>query len=459
MIKSSGSAPVMHLLPWSVSAEQWLARVRPLGLPVLLSSGSSAHDAARFDIIVADPDIVLRAGDEGVMVEWPASGQTRLESGSPFEVLARYCPLLADAGYQIDCDLPFSGGAIGYFGYELLHGRNHIDRSDKPRLALPDMLMGIYPWAIVRDRQREQCTLVLRGVTPERSRRLLDLLDSEGPEAGEFRLRGGFVSNFSREAYLERFTKVIDYIHAGDCYQVNLAQCFSAACEGDSWTAFLRLQERANAPFAAFIEDGEQAVLSFSPERFLKVEELGVLSQPIKGTRPRSEDPATDLANRIDLETSTKDRAENLMIVDLLRNDLGRVCRFGSVGVERLFETQSFTNVHHLVSTITGQLEKAADVFPLLEASFPGGSITGTPKLRAMEIINELETMPRSVYCGAIAWIDVSGNMDSNICIRTMVREADRIHCWAGGGLVADSDGGSEYQETFDKISFLIDNL
>ncbi|MGA0807375.1 MAG: aminodeoxychorismate synthase component I, partial [Pseudohongiellaceae bacterium] len=275
----------------------------------------------------------------------------------------------------------------------------------------------------------------------------------------KFKLLGRFSKDISKHGYGMAFDKIASYINAGDCYQVNLAQCFSAHCKGDSWTAFRRLQGRANAPFAAYLEDGGQAVLSFSPERFLRVERGEVMTQPIKGTRPRSADPAQDRANRIDLETSTKDRAENLMIVDLLRNDLGRVCAFGSVSVENLFETQSFTNVHHLVSTVKGRLERADDVFALLAASFPGGSITGTPKLRAMQIINELENMPRSVYCGAIAWIDFSGDMDSNICIRTLVKDGNSIHCWGGGGIVADSDGPSEYQETLDKISILINNL
>lgn len=456
-----GSTPAFHSLPWATSSETWLARVRQLGLPVLLSSGSSSHNAARYDIITADPELVLRARDGGVELHWPRTGERSFESGSPFAVLEKYCPLVQADKRPGDPDLPFTGGAIGYFGYELLHAANHIDWSDKPRLAHPDMLVGIYAWAIVRDRQTQQCFLVTRGLNADRLSALLALLQQEAPPPapGDFHLNGPFTSNFTREVYLERLQRIIDYIHAGDCYQVNLTQCFSAPCEGDSWAAFLRLQPHANAPFAAFIEDGELAVLSYSPERFLRVQDKEVLTQPIKGTRPRSADPAQDLANRIDLETSTKDRAENLMIVDLLRNDLGHVCSFGSVEVEQLFETQSFTNVHHLVSTIKGRLEKASDVFRLLEAGFPGGSITGTPKLRAMQIINELETMPRSVYCGAIAWIDASGNMDSNICIRTLVRERDRIHCWGGGGIVADSDGAEEYQETLDKIAILINNL
>jgi para-aminobenzoate synthetase component I len=460
MSSSSGHAPFIHALPSAVTAEQWFERIRHEALPVLLSSGSSSHNAARYDIITAGPDIVLRATAQGVAVTFADTGQTQLENAAPFEVLAKYCPLQSDSSSDSPA-LPFTGGAIGYFGYELLHAANQIDWSDKQSIGLPAMLVGIYAWAIVIDHAEQRSWFVSRETdTEKRERRLAALLEPiQSSALAPFKLLSPFLSNYTREAYLQRFQRIIDYIHAGDCYQVNLAQCFTAACEGDSWTAFRRLQGQANAPFAAYIEDGEQAVLSFSPERFLKVAYLEVMTQPIKGTRPRSADPQLDLANRIELETSKKDRAENLMIVDLLRNDLGRVCRFGSVSVENLFETQSFTNVHHLVSTVKGQLEQAEDVFRLLAASFPGGSITGTPKLRAMEIINELETMPRSVYCGAIAWLDVSGNMDSNICIRTLVRDGAHIHCWGGGGIVADSDGAAEFQETFDKISMLIDNL
>ena len=462
----SGKAPVLHSLPSWITAQQCFAAVRSMPLPVLLASGTSTHNAARFDIITGDPAVILRTREQETLVTLKHSNQIIRESGSPFAVLEKYCPL-DQQKFAVSDELPFTGGAIGYFGYELMHATNHIDHSDKSGISLPDMLIGVYHWAVVIDHSNQQNWLVVREQAEEQTDALLELFSAASAHAatsGEsgaspFKLTTPFKSNFTNDEYQQRFHRIIDYIHAGDCYQVNLAECFSAACSGDSWSAFVHLQEFANAPFAAYMEDGEQAVLSFSPERFLRVSNLEVLTQPIKGTRPRSSDPQQDAANRRDLETSKKDRAENLMIVDLLRNDLGRVCAFGSVSVENLFETQSFTNVHHLVSTIKGRLNKACDVFSLLAASFPGGSITGTPKQRAMEIINELETMPRSVYCGAIAWIDFSGNMDSNICIRTLVKDQGSIHCWGGGGIVADSQGADEYQETLDKISMLINNL
>lgn len=424
---------------------------------MVLGSGTSAHPAARYDILTADPRVVLRTRSAATTITDNLSGTTTVSDEDPFALLARYCPVDPSSALA---DLPFTGGAIAWFGYELLHVANRLAPHTAATLDLPDMLACIFDWALVIDHQLQKTVLVTRGMDEERRNKLRQRLLTPAPAAASsFQLRAPFRSNYSREAYLQRFQRIIDYIHAGDCYQVNLAQCFSAPCHGDSWDAFERLQQHANAPFAALLQDGEQAVLSFSPERFIKVENGLVTTQPIKGTRPRSSDPAQDQRNREDLETSTKDRAENLMIVDLLRNDLGRVCSFGSVSVATLFETQSFTNVHHLVSTINGRLQQPQDVFRLLAACFPGGSITGTPKLRAMQIINELETMPRSVYCGVIAWIDHSGNMDSNIAIRTLVRDRDHIHCWGGGGIVADSVGDEEYQETLDKISMLINNL
>jgi para-aminobenzoate synthetase component 1 len=448
--------PVVESLDYSVATTEWFARLRALPQPMLLSSGSSAHPAARFDILTADPVGVLRTRTGVTTISDRDGNVIDRSSDDAFAVLAKHFPLQPQS---VMADLPFTGGAIAWFGYELLHGSNRLQPHSAPSLTLPDMLAGIYDWALVIDHRKKVSSLVMRCTDEQRRHEIRHFLRLPAPASTPFRLLAPFVSNYSQEQYLQRFQRIIDYIHAGDCYQVNLAQCFSAPCEGDSWQAFLQLQRRANAPFAAHLQDGDYSVLSFSPERFIKVENGVVTTQPIKGTQPRSADPQQDQDNRLKLENSDKDKAENLMIVDLLRNDLGRVCAFGSVSVEALFELQSFTNVHHLVSTIKGRLRQPDDVFRLMSACFPGGSITGTPKLRAMQIINELENMPRSVYCGVIGWIDCSGNMDSNIAIRTLVRDRNTIHCWGGGGIVADSVGVDEHQETLDKISMLINNL
>ncbi|MES2603573.1 MAG: aminodeoxychorismate synthase component I [Pseudomonadota bacterium] len=449
--------PVVENLDYSVSLSEWFARLRSLPQSMVLSSGTSSHPAARFDILVADPQLVLRTRAGRTEITDRLGQLVEASDDEPFTVLARYCPLQPRSAIA---DLPFTGGVVAWFGYELLHGNNRLQPHQSAALTLPDMLAGVYDWAVVIDHKQQTTRLVLRTADEQRRQQIrTQLALPSQPSTASFRLLAPFASNFSRDQYLQRFQRIIDYIHAGDCYQVNLAQCFSAPCQGDSWQAFQHLQQHANAPFAAYLQDGDYSVLSFSPERFIKVEGDVVTTQPIKGTQPRNADPQQDQRNKETLQNSEKDKAENLMIVDLLRNDLGRVCSFGSVSVEALFELQSFTNVHHLVSTIKGRLQQPEDVFPLLAACFPGGSITGTPKLRSMQIINELETMPRSVYCGVIAWIDHSGNMDSNIAIRTLVRDRNMIHCWGGGGIVADSVGADEYQETLDKIGMLINNL
>jgi para-aminobenzoate synthetase component 1 len=230
--------------------------------------------------------------------------------------------------------------------------------------------------------------------------------------------------------------------------------------DGDPLLAYLRLRQTSHSPFSAYLASGpDAAVLSLSPERFLSVTNGVVLTQPIKGTRPRGRTPDEDRQLAESLRTSAKDRAENLMIVDLLRNDLGSRCETGSVQVQSLFELQSYTAVHHLVSSVTGRLRRGDHALALLRACFPGGSITGAPKIRAMEIIDELEPDHRSVYCGSVVWTGFDGNMDSSIAIRTLLCESGHIYCWGGGGIVADSDGDQEYQETLDKISLLISTL
>jgi para-aminobenzoate synthetase component 1 len=277
---------------------------------------------------------------------------------------------------------------------------------------------------------------------------------------GEFKVTSALSSNLDHSAYAQAFERVKSYIVEGDCYQVNLAQRFSAQATGDAWTAYQALREISPAPFMAYmnLQDGEQAiqVLSASPERFLQVSGKHVETRPIKGTRPRDTDAVQDRANALALQNSAKDRAENLMIVDLLRNDIGKACKIGSVRADKLFALESFANVHHLVSTVTGELAEGMTAIDLLRACFPGGSITGAPKLRSMQIIETLEPHRRGLYCGAIGYIGFDGNMDTNIAIRTAVYAQHEIRFYAGGGIVADSELAKEYVETWDKASSML---
>ncbi len=260
----------------------------------------------------------------------------------------------------------------------------------------------------------------------------------------------------TRDSYRNKFNNIQEYLLSGDCYQINLAQRFTANYEGDEWQAYLALEAENGAPFSGFIRLHQGAILSVSPERFLQLRNGQIETKPIKGTRPRSNDEAQDKENALALQQANKDRAENLMIVDLLRNDIGRVAAPGTVRVPHLFAIESFPAVHHLVSTVTGELGAEHSATDLLKACFPGGSITGAPKVRAMEIIEELEPHRRSIYCGSIGYISRCGAMDTSITIRTLVANEQKIHAWAGGGIVADSDADSEYQETLDKLSKIL---
>jgi para-aminobenzoate synthetase component 1 len=277
------------------------------------------------------------------------------------------------------------------------------------------------------------------------------------PESGPpFRILSGVRSSFTREAYAEAFRRVQAHIRAGDCYQVNLTQRFSARVAGDPWQAYLQLREINPAPYSAYLDWPDGAILCSSPESFLCVRGEHVVTKPIKGTRPRSSDTMRDRALAEALRVSTKDRAENVMIVDLLRNDLGKTCVAGSIRATRLFDVERFANVHHLVSTVEGRLAPGKDALDLLEGAFPGGSITGAPKVSAMQIIESLEPQRRGVYCGAIGYVGFDGDMDLNIAIRTLVRHGEQIYAWAGGGVVADSQVDAEYQESLDKAAAML---
>ena len=280
------------------------------------------------------------------------------------------------------------------------------------------------------------------------------------PVLHPFKLLEHFQSDTSEAEYLQCFARIQAYIQAGDCYQVNYAQRFRAGYQGSPWTAYQALRAACPTPFSGYqtLPDGG-AIISLSPERFLRISEGQVETRPIKGTRPRHTDAERDKAQADALLGSSKDRAENLMIVDLLRNDLGRSCTVGSVRVPELFALESYPNVHHLVSAVTGELAADKDALDLIAGSFPGGSITGAPKIRAMQIIDELEPTRRALYCGSLLYLDVRGEMDSSIAIRSLLAKDGQISCWGGGGIVADSNGQAEYQESITKVRVLLETL
>ncbi|EJL89091.1 aminodeoxychorismate synthase, component I [Pantoea sp. GM01] len=420
---------------------------------MLLTSGQADHADNRFDILTADPRVTLTT--RGASTEIVCGDKVMLSAADPLLLVQQQCAELG-ATPDFDADLPFQGGAIGLFGYDLGRRFETLPQRAQQDLTTPDMAVGIYDWALIADHHQQTLTLV--SLT-DAEQRWQWLQTQTAPQTEPFALTSEWQSNLSFEQYAQRFHAVQEYIQAGDCYQVNLAQRFQAGYRGDEWQAFLRLNQANRAPFSAFLRLPNSVLLSLSPERFLSLQQQEIETRPIKGTLPRLADAAADRLQAEKLASSEKDRAENLMIVDLLRNDIGRVAEPGSVSVPQLFVVEPFPAVHHLVSTIRARLPATLTATDLLRACFPGGSITGAPKIRAMEIIEELEPHRRNAWCGSIGYISLCGRMDTSITIRTLIAENHQLYCAAGGGLVADSELNAEYQETFHKVNRILPSL
>lgn len=424
---------------------------------MLLESAGPLGADNGFDIITADPLATLET--RGEVTTLRVGADISEHSEDPLALLAHTQQQLLGEQDQITTRLPFIGGALGLFGYDLGRRFERLPVQAAADIAVPDMAVGIYDWALLRNVATGDWQLVHWGDEAGLAKRLAWLEQQQTKPAPAFALQGSWQSNMSRAEYGEKFARIQEYLAAGDCYQINLTQRFSATYQGDEWQAYCLLATANKAPFSAFIRLPESALLSLSPERFLLLDGRHIETKPIKGTRPRHPDPAIDRQVAQELAQADKDKSENLMIVDLLRNDIGRVSRPGSVSVPHLFAVESFPAVHHLVSTIHGELDARWQGVDLLRACFPGGSITGAPKIRAMEIIEELEPQRRNAYCGSIGYLSQHGRMDTSICIRTLIAEAGRLHCWAGGGIIADSDADSEYQETYDKVARILPPL
>ncbi|WP_347904989.1 aminodeoxychorismate synthase component I [Pseudomonas purpurea] len=439
----------VHPLPYHANPAEYFAAIRHAPGAVLLDSGRPTAERGRYDLLSAWPLATLAVAPD--------------ENGKEFlQRLRDNLARLGTARLPAPYELPFVGGLIGYLSYDFGRHLEALPTQARDDLHLPDARFGLYDWALVSDHQNGTSQLVFHPSVAEHERgRLIEVFShpaSVAPEA--FTLNGPMRADLSASDYQRALERIQQYIQAGDCYQVNFAQRFRAECQGDPWTAYCALRAACPTPFSGFqnLPDGG-AVLSLSPERFVKVSDGHVETRPIKGTRPRGRDAAEDAANAAELLASPKDRAENLMIVDLLRNDMGRTCRIGSVKVPELFSLESYPNVHHLVSSVTGELADDKDALDLIAGSFPGGSITGAPKIRAMQIIDELEPTRRGLYCGSLLYLDVRGEMDSSIAIRSLLVKDGQVCCWGGGGIVADSEWQSEYQESITKVKVLLETL
>lgn len=436
-----------------------------------LDSGMDPHKLGRYSFIGSKPFTVIRSRGTDITIT-QGKEKSRL-TDNPFDTLNRLLNI-----YRIDqrsSPVPLVGGAVGYFSYDLSHFIERLPRTAVDDLGLPECYFGFYDLILAYDNLQRRAYIVSTGF-PEmqeearinraysRLREMRERLrdtpgnassDTEATPAGPVRIKGGF----THDEYVRAVEKARDYIIAGDIFEVNLSQRFETKLSITPYELYRRLRHINPAPFAAYLGFEEVAVVSASPERFLRLSGDHAETRPIKGTRPRGQTAEEDESLSRELIHGGKERAENIMIVDLERNDLGRVCRYGTVRVTELVILEVFPTVFHLTSTVEGRLREGKNGIDLIKATFPGGSITGAPKVRSMEIIDELEPTRRSVYTGNIGYLSFNGDLDLNIVIRTFLVKGNRTYFQVGGAVVYDSDAEAEYQETLDKARALIDAL
>jgi len=468
--------PIIEEIRTSASSIDIFQSIKTYPFPFFLDSQMDPAKLGRFSFIGKDPFLVLKSkGDFIQLIE-----DDRIENitGNPFNVIKDII-----ARFPVDTKelpFPFMGGGVGYFSYDLKHHIEKLPRKAMDDIKLPDCMLGFYDSIIVIDHLFNKKYIISTGFPEKdeirrqtRAKKRLELLRSHCEEAAGRRSNlkpeiasvaalprnDSLKSNFKKEKYIEAIKRAKEYIASGDTYQINLSQRFTSRTPCDPYDLYLRLRDINPAPFAAFLDFGDFQLISASPERFLCLRDKTIHTRPIKGTRPRGNNSLEDGMLARELITSVKDRAEHLMIVDLERNDLGRVCRFGSVRPTEFTILEKYATVFHLVSTISGHLKKNVDAVDCLLNCFPGGSITGAPKIRSMEIIDELEPTQRSIYTGSIGYISFNGNMDTSIVIRTILVKGKKLYFQVGGGIVADSDPEAEYQETLDKAKALIDAI
>jgi para-aminobenzoate synthetase component 1 len=466
------------------SALDAFERVGDLPHALLLDSGANPQRLGRYSFLAADPVAVVRS--KGSRTELLPRTSPAAESADPFSAGSREPAdplsaarafLRAMAAEPVPGIPPFQGGVAGYLGYDFGATLERLPAARYDDLAIPDVILGYYEWVVAWDHGSSRAWIVTVGTEEISARTRLTMLRERlaGPVRRPRRQLPEPVvpaerapaypvpdfpwlrSSFTHAGYLAAVQRVREYLLAGDIYQANLSQRLEAPFRGDPWDLYRRLRAINPAPFAAYFDAGDLVVASASPERFLRLTTDGAVeTRPIKGTRPRGYGPEHDAALGQALTESEKDRAEHVMIVDLLRNDLSRVCALGSVRVPELFALERYATVHHLVSTIVGRLRPSMDAIDLIRAAFPGGSITGAPKIRAMEIIAELEPSARGVYCGSVGYLSCTGAADLSIVIRTYLIRGERVYFSVGGGIVVDSDPEGEYRETLDKAQALI---
>ena len=447
-------------VPLEIPAERLAAVIGGWREPALLESGPGFGPSGRWSILAARPRLVFEATGTRWAIR-PETGEGRSGRGDVLGILAGLLTRhgLADPRETPDPDSPpFQGGMIGFVGYDLAPRLERLPRRARRDSRLPDLRFALYDTVVIVDHETGSVELWAHDLVDESTRAVerrcrewrKALTDARpGPPAAS--RVGALESNFQRVEYLAAVKRALEYIAAGDAFQVNLSQRYAARGEVVPLDLYLRLKERSPAPFAAYLQWGDLAVVGASPESFYQTRGDRLVTRPIKGTRPRGQTPEEDGRLAVALRESPKDRAELTMIVDLERNDLGRICEYGTIRVAGPLEVESFAQVHHLVATVEGRLRPGTGPIDVIRAVFPGGSITGAPKIRAMQIIDELEPTRRSLYTGAVGYFGRGGTSGFNIAIRTILVEGDRVSYQVGGGIVADSTPETEYRETLHK--------
>lgn len=431
--------------------------------PFILDSGMDSEKLGRYSFVGANPFLTFSSKGDRCRIHRSEEIES-IEVGDPFAILQR---LLKVYPAQSKEGIPFVGGAVGYFGYELCHFLEKLPSKAVDDMKIADCFFGFYDGIYVFDHQKDTIHIIALGINQPETDTLLAMeihlryFSLQRPQVSLYHSRTpvSFHSNMTKEVYLESIHRIREYIRAGDVYQVNFTQRFDCAFDGEPLSFYASLRSINPAPFTAYIDTGECIVVSSSPERFIHIKQDKIETRPIKGTCPRGATQAEDENNRRALLESEKDRAELLMIVDLERNDLSRIAQTGSVCVPEIFTVETYATVHHLVATVTATLRPEYDGIDCVRATFPGGSITGAPKIRAMEIIDQLEPTQRNIYTGAIGYLGFDGNLDLNIAIRTVVIKDKRAYFQVGGGIVWDSDPELEYQESLTKAQALIKAL
>ncbi len=497
---SRGFPPLVEPLGRTEDPAEVCQKFLDLPYVLFLDSAAAQHPDAHYSFLAADPPAVVRSKGPATEIWRGPGGGWKPVAGDALTVARALLP--SEPVAPVSGVPPFQGGIAGYVGYDWGAVLERLPQAEFDDLRIPDVILGLYDWVIAWDHRIDTAWLISTGLPetgPAGARRAQERMDlvrarlggraaaggatsrtaplpprsiARGrlrrPAAPSYPVVGiegaeliGLRSTFTRRGYLDAVARVREYILAGDIFQANLSQRFQCEWRGQPYELYRSLRRRNPAPFGAYLGFEELEVLSASPERFLRLDEDGhhIETRPIKGTRPRGLGPMHDAALGRALAESRKDRAENVMIVDLLRNDLSRVCRPGTVRVPELFALEHHPTVHHLVSTVVGEIEPGTGAVELVRAAFPGGSITGAPKVRAMEIIAELEPTQRGVYCGSIGYVSATGAMDTSIVIRTYLALDGQVYFQAGGGIVADSDPELEYAETLDKARGLIETL